>query len=144
MVEVVSVVICTYISETSSGILFKISPSKLLSIASGVVSSSNLEWRYLIISSLLVLIGRLVTLPARRLVISGRMCGLPVTNILVAGDSWRILFSESRSLIRCPGTHSSRASMHMNVCFVEEVVCNIFTMFGSRGLRPPIEFFWSS
>ena len=40
--EVATRVSSTYISEISSGIFLKMSSSRLLSIASGVVSSSNL------------------------------------------------------------------------------------------------------
>ena len=113
----------------------------LLSIASGVVSSASLVRRYLIISSLLELMDKLVALPARRLSISGRMYGLPVRNIRVSGESWRIWLSELRSLTRCSGTYSSRASMYMNMGSLEEVIGSIFTLSESRDPRPPMAFF---
>jgi len=79
----------TYISEISSGIFFKISAFRELSIASEVVSADSLLWRYVIISSLLGLLDMLATLSPRCVLISGRMCGLPVTNIQVPGGCWR-------------------------------------------------------
>lgn len=86
-----------YISEVVSGIFFKISASRGLSMISGAGSSTNLVRRYLIIS-LLGLMDTVTTLLARWLLISPRMRGLPVRNIQVFGDFSRIRFSERRIL----------------------------------------------
>ena len=81
-------------------IFFRMPASKLSSIASGVSSWPILARRCLIISSLVGLIEKHVSRPARRRSISARICGLPVANLRVLGDLPRISLSESRSLAR--------------------------------------------
>ena len=64
------VVAYTYISEISLGLFLRMSASRLLSIASGFVSSLSLARRYPITSSLLGVMRIVASLPEIRLLIS--------------------------------------------------------------------------
>ena len=131
----------TYISDKLSGIFSRMSISRLSSMASGVSSSLSLARKYLMISDLLGPIDILIISPGKLFSISARIWDLP--DIRVPGDfSQGFVFSEPRILIRCTATHSSRASMHMNVrC--EVIACSIFTISGGRDALPSIAFFYS-
>ena len=95
------------------------------------------------ISSLMGIMVTAAALRARRFSTSSRICNLPVRNIRVLGDWCRIRFSESSSLVRYSGTHSSNASMHMKVGRLDEISCNISTISPSPSFRPPTTFPWS-
>ena len=123
-----------YISETVSGILFIISSSKLSSIASSIVSSLSFARRNMMISFLVGVMDLAAAFLARCFSTSARICGLPVRNIRVPGDFWRIWLSESRSFIRCPGEHSSGASMHIKVRREDEISCKNSIISGSASL----------
>jgi len=92
------------------------------------------------ISSLLGVRRIIDTLPERCLLTLARMCGLPATNMRALGDPCGVWLGGSGGLAWPRTTHSSRASMHMNVCFPEVKVCRIFTISASYGPRPAMAF----
>jgi len=67
--------------------------------------------------------------------------GPPVTNIRVSGDLWRICPNKLRILTRSPAIHSPRASRHINMRFLEAVVCSILTISKSSESPPTKNFF---
>ena len=119
------------------------SSSKLLSIASGVVSSPSFALRNRMISSLVGVIDTATTLRARCFSTSSRTCNLPARNIRVLGDLCRICCNDSSSFPRYSATHSSSASKHMKVGREDTISCNIPKISPSSSLRPPVVFFWS-
>jgi len=120
--------------------LFIISPSNALLIMVRSVSLS-FSCRNLTTPSSLARINRKVAAPPNPTSTSLRTCGLPVINKLVFGDPCRIWPNDSRSTIRCCGTHSSRASTHMNVRLVAAIARNMFKTPEICSPLPPITFF---
>ena len=119
------------------------SSSKLMFIASGIVSSLSFALKNRIMSALVGVIDTPTTLPARCFSTSSRTWNLPVRNIRVFGDLCRIFCSDSSSFVRYSGTHSSSASMHIKVGREDEVSCNSSTTWPSPSLWPPVVFFRS-
>ena len=134
--EILGTIAATHISDIFSGILARMSASRLESMAYGVSSSLSLTRRNLMISSLVGLTDIVVTRLARRVLISAQIWGLPVTNIRLPGDFSMISLNESKSRNRCTAVHSSRASMTINMRCEDVMSCNIFTISASCGLRP--------
>jgi len=99
--------------------------------------------RNMMMSPLVGVMDLVAALPARCFSTSPWTCGLPVRNIRAPREFLRIWLSESRSLTRCPGGHSSRASMHINVRREDEISCRNSTISESASLWPPMTFFWS-
>jgi len=122
---------------------FIMSSSKLLFIASTVVSSLSFAFRNRIMSALVGVIGTVTALWERCFSTSSRTCNLPVRNIRVFGDLCKICCSDSSSFARYSATHSSSASMHIKVGREDEASCNISTTWPSPSLCPPVVSFRS-
>jgi len=120
--------------------LLIISASNALLIISGVVSFLSLSRRYLTTPSSVACIGINTAAPSNLLSTSLRTCGLPVINKRVFTDPCRSCPNDSRTIIRCSGTHSSSASTHINVRFVAVMARNIFRIPGTCSPLPPILF----
>jgi len=120
--------------------LFIISPSNVLLIIFGIVSFFSFSRRKLRTPSSVARIDRKVAAPPNSLSTSLRTCGLPVINKRVLGD-FSICPNDSRTTIRCSGTHSSSASTHINVCLVAAIVWKIFKIPETWSPLPPIDIF---
>ena len=134
--------VSTYVSELSWEMLSKIFSSNSLLIISGVVSLLSFSRRYPTMPSPVGSINTKAAAPPNFRSTSSRICDLPVTNIRVSSDSRAICPNDSRITIRCSGTHSSRASTHINVRFVVVIVWNIFKIPDTCSPLPPITFLW--
>jgi len=121
--------------------LFIISPSNALLILFRPVSFLSLSRRNLTTPSSVAHISKKVAAPPKPSSTSSRTCGLPVINMRAFGDPCRIWPNDSRTTIRCSGTHSSSASTHMNVRLVAAIVWNIFKIPETCRPLPPITFF---
>ena len=117
--------------------MFIIFYSKLLSIASGIVSPFSCAWRNMTISSSVSVMGLVAALAARCFSTSPKICCLPVGNIRVPGEFWRIWLSESKSFARWLAGHSSKESMHITVSW-EIISCKNSTISASASLWRPI------
>ena len=134
-------VIATHIWEIFLGITLIISTLKLLSIALGVGSLSNLISRYLSISST-VGVTAIVIASVKYLLTSSRMWGLPERNIRVVGEARVMSCSDSRSSRRFFGRHSSKPSIQMNTSGSDAIVfLSISTKSRSCAARPPNPLF---
>ena len=96
----------TYVSGTILIMFSTMSSSKLISIASGVISSFILARRKRMISSLVGVMDIATTFLARRFSTSPQMWKLQVRNTLVLGELPKICFSKSSTLI------DTRAGIH--------------------------------
>ena len=121
--------------------LFIISPFNVLLIIFGIVSFLSFSRRKLRTPSSVARMDRNVAAPPNSLSTSLRTCGLPVINKRVLGDPFSICPNDSRTTIRCSGTHSSSASTHINVCLVAAIVWKIFKTPETWSPLPPIDIF---
>jgi len=117
------------------------SPSNVLLIIVGTVSFLSFSHRNPSTPSSVARINRKVAALPNSFSTSHRTCGLPVINKLVFGDPCRIWPNDSRTTIRCSGTHSSSASTHMNVRLVAAIARNISKIPETCSPLPPITFF---
>jgi len=118
-----------------------ISPFNVLLIIFGIVSLLSFSLRNLRTPSSVARINMKVAAPPNSLSTSLRTCGLPVMNMRVSGDPCKICPNDSRTTIRFSGTHSSRASMHINVRLVSVSAWNIFRIPETCSPLPPITLF---